>query len=93
VHGGVDAMQSPHCQQSRHAAAEHPHHVLREQAFGDVVDVRHGEQRQVRHFEAPLLRGLGEVVQSGPVVAHRGGQQTYPGGAARRAGKVNGVVR
>jgi hypothetical protein len=61
-------------QQDGDTAAEYPHHVLVEQVSGDVVDIGHREQRQVRGREAAFLCYLCEVVQDRLVVTHRRGQ-------------------
>jgi len=59
---------------------------------GDVIDIGHGEQRQVRGCTAALLRRLGEVVQDRLVVTHCCGQHTQPWGSARHARQLDGRV-
>ena len=60
---------------------------------GDVVDVRHGEQRQVRGVEPAQLGGVVEVVDGRRVVAHRGGQEADPGPASRRPRRARSRTR
>ena len=88
----VDAVQPPHREQAGDAAAEHPHDVLVEQVLGDVGDVRHREQPQVRGVQPTSLGRAVEVVDDPGVVAHRGGEEADPRAAAVDAGEVERVL-
>ena len=91
-HHLVNAVQPPHRQQSSDAAAEHPDHVLSQEVFADVLDVRHQEELQVRGVEAAQVSGVVEVGDAPRSITRSGVQQTHLRCATRHPRQVDGVV-
>lgn len=90
---GVESVESPHRQETCDAPTPHPDDVLAEQVRARVVDVGHGEQREVTRCP-PVPPGVVVKRCDQPRVVTGGGwQKADSWSSAGHLSEVNSVVR